>query len=173
MRIGYDRPLYILPFDHRASFEKGLFGFTPPLTREQVAMVAATKQVVYDGFKLALTRGVPTEGAGILVDEEFGAAILRDAREREFITCAPAEKSGQDEFAFEYGDRWREHIAALAPTFVKVLVRYNPERDEAMAPMRTASSRGCAPRHRYAVSSALRSAACRSGPRWLACATTS
>ena len=132
MRLGYDRPLYILPFDHRASFQKGLFGFTPPLTREQVAMVAATKQVVYDGFKLALTRGVPAEAAGILVDEEFGAAILRDARERQFITCAPAEKSGQDEFAFEYGDRWREHIAALAPTFVKVLVRYNPESDEAM-----------------------------------------
>ncbi len=130
MRIGYDRPLYILPFDHRASFEKGLFGFTPPLTREQAAMVAATKQVVYDGFKLALTRGVPMEAAGILVDEEFGAAILRDARAREFITCASAEKSGQDEFAFEYGDRWREHIAALEPTFVKVLVRYNPESDE-------------------------------------------
>jgi hypothetical protein len=28
MDIGYDRPLYILPFDHRASFEKGLFGFS-------------------------------------------------------------------------------------------------------------------------------------------------
>lgn len=131
MRLGYDRPLYVLPFDHRASFEKGLLGFTPPLTREQIAMVAAMKQVVYDGFKLALTRGVPAEAAGILVDEEFGVAILRDARERAFITCAPAEKSGQDEFAFEYGDRWREHIAALAPTFVKVLVRYNPESDGA------------------------------------------
>ena len=132
MRLGYDRPLYVLPFDHRASFEKGLFGFTPPLTREQTAMVSATKQVVYDGFKLALTRGVPAEAAGILVDEEFGTAILRDARERGFVTCAPAEKSGQDEFAFEYGDRWREHISALAPTFVKVLVRYNPESDEGM-----------------------------------------
>ena len=130
MHLGYDRPLYILPFDHRASFETGLFGFKPPLTREQTAMVAATKQVVYDGFKLALTRGVPAEAAGILVDEEFGAAILRDARGRNFITCVPAEKSGQAEFAFEYGDRWREHIAALAPTFVKVLVRYNPESDE-------------------------------------------
>jgi len=130
MRLGYDRPLYILPFDHRASFETGLFGFKPPLTREQTAMVSATKQVVYDGFKLALTRGVPAETAGILVDEEFGSAILRDAREQGFVTCVPAEKSGQDEFAFEYGDRWREHIAALAPTFVKVLVRYNSEGDE-------------------------------------------
>jgi myo-inositol catabolism protein IolC len=132
MRIGYDRPLYVLPFDHRSSFTKGLFGFTVPLSEDQAAAVTAAKQVVYDGFKLALTQGVPREAAGILVDEQFGASILRDASERGFTTCAPVEKSGQDEFAFEYGDRWRERIAAVAPTFVKVLVRYNPEGDEAM-----------------------------------------
>jgi 5-dehydro-2-deoxygluconokinase len=63
MDIGYDRPLYILPFDHRASFEKGLFGFSAPLTAEQTARVAASKQVVYDGLKLALTKGVPCEAA--------------------------------------------------------------------------------------------------------------
>jgi myo-inositol catabolism protein IolC len=44
----------------------------------------------------------------------------------------PAEKSGQEEFQFEYGDRYAEHIADFKPTFVKVLVRYNPESDEAM-----------------------------------------
>ena len=82
MDIGYDKPLYILPFDHRASFEKGLFGFTTPLTPEQTATVAASKQVVYEGLKAALAQGVPREAAGILVDEQFGAAILRDARER-------------------------------------------------------------------------------------------
>jgi hypothetical protein len=59
MDVGYDRPLYILPFDHRASFEKGLFGFSTPLTAEQTARVAASKQVIYDGLKLALTKGVP------------------------------------------------------------------------------------------------------------------
>jgi 5-dehydro-2-deoxygluconokinase len=132
MEPGYDRPLYILPFDHRSSFSKGLFGFSPPLTEGQTATVAASKQVVYDGFKLALSRGAPREAAGILVDEQFGAAILRDAREHGFTICAPAEKSGQEEFAFEYGDRWREHIDNFTPTFVKVLVRYNPESDEAL-----------------------------------------
>jgi 5-dehydro-2-deoxygluconokinase len=131
MSVGYDRPLYILPFDHRASFEKGLFGFTPPLSPEQTATVAASKQVVYEGLKLALTKGVPLAAAGILVDEQFGAAILRDARANGYITCAPAERSGQEEFQFEYGDVWREHIAEFQPTFVKVLVRYNPESDEA------------------------------------------
>jgi myo-inositol catabolism protein IolC len=132
MDIGYDKPLYILPFDHRASFEKGLFGFNAPLTAEQTATVAASKQVVYDGLKAALSQGVPREAAGILVDEQFGAAILRDARAEGYITAAPVEKSGQNEFNFEYGDQWREHIAAFKPSFVKALVRYNPEDDEAM-----------------------------------------
>src|SRR6185312_15127543 len=108
--VGYDRPLYILPFDHRASFEKGLFGFTSPLTAEQTATVAASKAVVYDGLKSALARGVPREAAGILVDEQFGADILRDARKQGYITACPAEKSGQDEFDFEYGAQYKDHL---------------------------------------------------------------
>ncbi len=132
MDIGYDRPLYILPFDHRSSFEKGLFGFSPPLSDAQVETVRASKRVVYDGFKAALGEHVSPTAAGILVDEQFGAAILRDAREEGFITCAPVEKSGEEEFHFEYGDDWRQHIDAIRPTFVKVLVRYNPKGDGAM-----------------------------------------
>ena len=132
MELGYDRPLFILPFDQRSSFEKGLFGFKAPLTEDQTATVIASKQVVYEGFKLALSKGAPRETAGILIDEQFGTAILRDARAHGFITCAPTEKSGQEEFVFEYGDRWQDHIEAFAPTFAKVLVRYNVENDEAM-----------------------------------------
>jgi myo-inositol catabolism protein IolC len=132
MELGYDRPLFLMPFDQRSSFEKGLFGLKPPLTEEQTAKVIASKQVVYEGFKLALSKGAPRETAGILVDEQFGTAILRDARAQGFITCAPTEKSGLDEFAFEYGDRWQDHIEAFAPTFAKVLVRYNVENDRAM-----------------------------------------
>jgi myo-inositol catabolism protein IolC len=132
MELGCDRPLFILPFDQRSTFEKGLFGFKPPLTEDQTATISASKQVIYDGFQLALSKGAPRETAGILVDEQFGAAILRDARAQGFTTCAPSEKSGQEEFVFEYGDRWRDHIELFAPTFVKVLVRYNVENDEAM-----------------------------------------
>ena len=132
MELGYDRPLFLMPFDQRSSFENGLFGLKPPLTDEQTARVIASKQVVYEGFKLALSKGAPRETAGILVDEQFGAAILRDARAQGFITCAPTEKSGQEEFVFEYGDRWQDHIEAFAPTFAKVLVRYNVENDWAM-----------------------------------------
>ena len=35
-------------------------------------------------------------------------------------------RSGSDEFDFEYGDEFGEHIKAFDPTFCKVLVRYNP-----------------------------------------------
>ena len=132
MELGYDRPLFVLPFDQRSTFERGLFGFQSPLTEDQTATIAASKQVVYDGFKLALSKGAPREKAGILVDEQFGAPILRDARAQGFVTCAPTEKSGQEEFVFEYGERWQEHIEGFAPTFVKVLVRYNVENNEEM-----------------------------------------
>src|ERR1700722_18163293 len=132
MARGYDRALYILPFDHRASFETKLFGWTPPLDAAQTAEIAAAKQVIYEGFKAAIAGGVSRERAGILVDEQFGAAILRDASAAGVTTAAPAEKSGQDEFDFEYGEDFAAHVEAFKPTFCKVLVRYNPEGDPAL-----------------------------------------
>ncbi len=130
MTLGYDKPLYILPFDHRGSFQKKLFGWEGALTMEQTAEIATAKQVTYDGFKTALAAGVPKEKAGILVDEQFGTAILRDATEQGYTTACPAEKSGQDEFDFEYGEGFAEHIKAVQPTICKVLVRYNPGGDQ-------------------------------------------
>jgi 5-dehydro-2-deoxygluconokinase len=129
MSIGYDKPLYILPFDHRGSFQTKMFGWKGDLTAEQTAQVAAAKQVVYDGFKAALKGGVPESKAGILVDEQFGKAILADAAKHGYNSSCPAEKSGQDEFDFEYGEDFGKHIEAMNPTFCKVLVRYNPEGD--------------------------------------------
>lgn len=75
---------------------------------------------------------MPQEKAGILVDEQFGAAILRDAAKQGYLTACPAEKSGQDEFDFEYGEDFSAHIDAFQPTFCKVLVRYNPEGDQSL-----------------------------------------
>ena len=102
--VGYDKPLYILPFDHRGSFQTKLFGWKGTLTPSRRREIAAAKQVIYDGFKAAVAGGVPKEKAGILVDEQFGAAILRDAAAHGYTTACPAEKSGQDEFDFEYGE---------------------------------------------------------------------
>ena len=130
--VGYDKPLYILPFDHRGSFQTKMFGWKGALTADQTAQIASAKQVIYDGFKQAIAAGVPKDKAGILVDEQFGAAILRDAAVQGYHTACPAEKSGQEEFDFEYGEDFAEHIRTFNPTFCKVLVRYNPESDPAL-----------------------------------------
>ncbi len=127
--LGFDKPLYVLPFDHRGSFQKKMFGWDGALSPEQTAEIAAAKRVIYDAFTTAVHAGVPKEKAGILVDEQFGSAILRDGSAAGYSTACPAEKSGQDEFDFEYGDDFGKHIEAFHPTFCKVLVRYNPEGD--------------------------------------------
>ena len=44
--IGFDRPLYILPFDHRGSFQTKMFGWKGKLTAEQTAEIAAVKRVI-------------------------------------------------------------------------------------------------------------------------------
>jgi len=132
MTHGFDRPLYVLPFDHRGSFETGMFGWKGALTAEQTAQIADAKRVIYDGFKTAVAAGVPKQNAAILVDEQFGAAILRDAKKDGFTIAYPVEKSGQDEFDFEYGENFPAHIEAFQPTFCKVLVRYNPEGNQGL-----------------------------------------
>jgi 5-dehydro-2-deoxygluconokinase len=126
---GYDRPLYILPFDHRGSFETGMFGWHGDHNDEQTAKIAEAKRVIYDGFRAALAGGLPKVHAGLLTDEQFGASILIDAAAEGYITACPAEKSGQDEFDFQYGDDFAAHIEKFHPTFSKVLVRYNPGGD--------------------------------------------
>ncbi len=132
MTTGYTRALYLLPFDHRHSYVSGMFGFHPPLTPSQHDQVADTKQVIYEGFRQALAGGVAQANAAILVDEEFGAAVLRDAARQGYTTALAVEKSGSDEFDFEYGADFAAHIEVFKPTFAKVLVRYNPEGDAAL-----------------------------------------
>lgn len=126
-QIGFTDDLFIMPFDHRGSFQEKLFGIkgrAPNAT--ETAEIASYKRIIYDGFVRAIEAGVPKAKAGILADEQFGLEILRDAKRAGFMIACPAEKSGQDEFDFEYGEAFGEHIAHIAPTFVKVLVRYNP-----------------------------------------------
>ncbi|HEY0297434.1 MAG TPA: DUF2090 domain-containing protein [Bordetella sp.] len=129
---AYGHSLYLLPFDHRNSYVSDLFHFGFPLDARQQARVEDSKQVIYEGFLAAVAHAVPERCAGILVDEAFGAGILRDARGRGYATAVSVERSGSDEFQFEYGDDFAAHIEAVDPTFAKVLVRYNPEDDAAM-----------------------------------------
>jgi hypothetical protein len=127
---GFDQPLYILPFDQRGSFQTGMFGWaTGELNAAQTAEIIAAKQLIYEAFQATTAAGIGSGKVGILVDEQFGAAILHDALLHGYMTACPVEKSGQQEFEFEYGEDFEHHIEDINPTFCKVLVRYNPEGD--------------------------------------------
>ena len=129
MALGYSKPLYLLAFDHRGSFERDLFSAKPPISDEVRAGIIAAKEIIYDGFVEAVRRGVPVEAAGVLTDEQYGAGVARRAKVDGHLLAMPVERSGQLEFEFEYGEDFGVHIEAFDPTFVKVLVRYNPEGD--------------------------------------------
>lgn len=124
------KELLILAFDHRSSFTEKLFGIkNRPPTPEEKKQIEDYKKMIFEGFALALKKRVPKEIAGLLVDEEFGASILREAKKNGLTFAMPVEKSGQEEFDFEYGEKYPKHIEDFDPTFAKVLVRYNPASD--------------------------------------------
>ena len=124
------RELLILAFDHRSSFKGKLFGIKDRQpTSQEKRQIEDYKKMVFEGFTLALERNVPKEIAGLLVDEECGEGILREAKRRGLTFAMPVEKSGQAEFDFEYGENYNRHIEEFDPTFVKVLVRFNPAGD--------------------------------------------
>jgi myo-inositol catabolism protein IolC len=132
MMLGYDKPLYLMAFDHRGSFEHGLFGVSPPVSAEVHAGITNAKEIIFDAHLKALADGAPASACGVLVDEEFGADVARRAKQEGVPLAMPVERSGQDEFEFEYGSDFGAHIEAFDPTFAKVLVRYNPEGDAAV-----------------------------------------
>jgi myo-inositol catabolism protein IolC len=128
--LGYTKNLYILAFDHRGSFQKKMLGIPGAPNEEEAARISDAKRVIFEGFQQAIADGAPREEAGLLVDEQFGAEIARAAKREGLTFAMPVEKSGQDEFDFDYGqDGFAEHILAFDPSFTKVLVRYNPDGD--------------------------------------------
>ncbi|OGH05154.1 MAG: hypothetical protein A2W22_05790 [Candidatus Levybacteria bacterium RBG_16_35_11] len=122
--IGYNKPLYILPFDHRESFVKGLLGDKDKLSDSDIEYIKEQKRIIYEGFKKAIDLGLPKEYSAILVDEIYGKDILVDAKYEGYTTLLAIEKSGESEFTFEYPD-FESHLLSLKPTFAKALIRYN------------------------------------------------
>ncbi|HXS43509.1 MAG TPA: DUF2090 domain-containing protein [Solirubrobacteraceae bacterium] len=130
MAIGYDGKLYILAFDHRGSFQKKMFGIEGDPTPEETERIADAKHLIFEGMVKAVEDGgIPGDQIGVLVDEEFGGSVPREAREHGLMLAMPVEKSGQDEFDYDYGEEFGEHIEQFDPDFSKVLVRFNPEGD--------------------------------------------
>jgi len=129
MALGYDGKLYILAFDHRGSFQKKMFGIQGDPTPEETETISDAKRLIFEGMELAVARGVDAAATGVLVDEQFGSDVPKRAREEGLVLAMPVEKSGQDEFDFQYGADFGQHIAAYDVAFAKVLVRLNPDGD--------------------------------------------
>ena len=138
--LGWQGKLSILPFDHRSYFEQ-LLGFTEPLTDNQSTELTHYKNIVYHGYERSLSLGISKTESAILVDDVFGLDILMDAKAKGYVVLQSTEKSGDDHFEFQHGDSenadsaddkgdkddWKSWIEKVRPTFVKALVRYNPD----------------------------------------------
>ncbi|MCB1057315.1 MAG: DUF2090 domain-containing protein [Acidobacteria bacterium] len=135
-RIGYDRPLFVQPFDHRGSFRKKFFQISgEPVvdaTTDQRSAIAEAKMLIYRGLLKAIDMGVPKDEVGVLVDAEYGNQVLVDAETKGICRSVCVEKTGQAVFDFEYGARWQDHLRFIRPEIVKCLVRYHPA-DDALA----------------------------------------
>ena len=69
MRLG--RRLYMLSFDHRGSFEKGLMGIAGEPTATERQRISELKALIYQGFMRAIADGAPRKRCAVLVDEEL------------------------------------------------------------------------------------------------------
>ncbi|HRS23016.1 MAG TPA: DUF2090 domain-containing protein [Candidatus Woesebacteria bacterium] len=111
--------LYLLPFDHRSSFEK-------LVDKEKIP---EAKMIIYEAF-LQIRENYPhPEFLGILVDNTYGRMILDDAQTKGITRAVCIEKSGQPLFDFDQ-ENWMEILDEIKPEIIKVLVRYNPEEKE-------------------------------------------
>ena len=133
MALGYDGKLYILAFDHRGSFQKKMFGIEGDPTPEQTETISDAKKLIYEGMEKAVERGLDSVLGG-----RAGRRAVRlrhpraGAEGRASRWTMPAEKSGQDEFDFQYGEDFPAHIEKYDLLATKVPVRHNPDGDAEM-----------------------------------------
>ena len=119
--------------DHRASFGKTLFGVKDDNPDpQQVAAMRSAKRMIFDGLRAALP-ALPYGRAGVLVDERYGQDVIDAARDtgNSVVLAVPVEASGHDWFTLEWGDQWLGHVEAIKPDYAKILVRDNPDFDQA------------------------------------------
>ena len=154
MALGYHRKLYILAFDHRGSFQKKMFGIEGDPTAEQTETITDAKKLIFEGMEIAVERGVDAEATGVLVDEQFGGEVPKLAHEDGLVLAMPVEKSGVDEFDFEYGSDFGEPHRAVRPALLEGARPLQPgrrRRDEPAPARAPQGARRLAARQRPAV----------------------
>jgi 5-dehydro-2-deoxygluconokinase len=116
--------VYMLAADHRWQWEEWCDARSIPRAR-----IGEVKRLAYDGFLLARERFAAVHEFGaLLVDEQYASAVLADALDAGVNVGTPAEKAG----AFPLTWAAEPFSRGLTGAFVKVLVRYRPDDDEAI-----------------------------------------
>ena len=109
MALGYDKPLYLMAFDHRGSFEHGLFGADPPVSPAVHAGITDAKEVIFDAHLKALADGAPASACG--------------DRDRKFLfeLLVPATTAQLDKFEGHQRDYDRQLRPALVVETIAAL----------------------------------------------------
>ena len=114
----------MLAADHRWQWEEWCDARQIPRER-----IGEAKRVAYDGFLLARDRSPNVREFGaLLVDAQYASPVVADALEAGLDVGTPAEKAGAFPLAWSTDPFER----ALTGAFVKVLVRYRPDDEEAI-----------------------------------------
>lgn len=121
--------LFVLPFDHQTGLFK-TFGWTEPITDEQLQFMVESREVIYQGYQYGLTLGIPKESTAILTDDIYGKTVIDEAKRDRTPLIYTLEKSGQPSLIFQHED-WKDRVIANKPEWIKTLVRYNPEANRA------------------------------------------
>src|ERR1700733_15783649 len=112
------QPLFILAMDHRDSFGRTLFGVRGTATPEQVTSMRGAKSMIFEAARQVIGEDLGGGRLGVLVDEQLGADVARQAKQAGFVLAMPAEASGADRLTFEYGDDFGAHIEEFDPDWV-------------------------------------------------------
>jgi len=121
--LNRDR-VYLLAADPRWLWEEWCDGRQIPRDR-----IGEAKRLAYDGFLLARDRSPDVREFGaLLVDAQYASPVVAHALEAGLNVGTPAEKAGAFPLAWSTDPFER----ALTGAFVKVLVRYRPDDQEAV-----------------------------------------
>ena len=130
---GYDQPLYILPFDHRGSFETKMFGWNEPLDGradrgDRRGQAGDLRRLQGGGRRPACRRRRPASSSTSSSARRSCATPPRRASRPPARRRRAARTSSTSSTATTSPRTSRPS----SPTFCKVLVRYNPEGDAAL-----------------------------------------
>jgi 5-dehydro-2-deoxygluconokinase len=113
--------VYMLAADHRWQWEEWCDAKFIPRTR-----IPDAKRLALDGFLRARRQSPAARDFGaLLIDDQYGAAVIADGLREGIDVGTPAEKAG----AFPLTWSTDPFSRALTGAFVKVLVKYRPDHE--------------------------------------------